>query len=224
MTLILDEETDWTRPPFGRPPPPLEDAGAPDVRDDEYAIMAPILDHGLGVVIEAMTGAGKGPDAIATAILRDHGVQVTPTAVGRYMVHVAVVRRAHRLGNRPAHPELDEAIRARHEELKREAPEDLQRIDRAIALLDDVVQGAPAVLGGADPNIVLRERVKAAKELVVSVGAKYEITKRKLLPEEGGDKQADLVAILQSAYGPAVQLQPKAIEEDPLGLLGKPRS
>lgn len=223
-TLIEDEETDWTRPPFARPPPPLEDPVAPNPDDDELALMAPILDHGLGGVVEALTAAGRAPAVIVETLKRDHGVLVAPAAVGRYMIHVQVVRRARKLGNRPAHPELDAAIRGRHEELAAEAPEDLKRIDKAIGFLDKVVDGDKAIIGEANANIVLRERVKAAEKVVQAVGSKYEITKRKLLPEEGGDKQADLVAILQAAYGPAVQLQPKAIEEDPLGLLGKPRS
>lgn len=220
-TLIDDDETDWVRPPFARPPVVQADEVLPPL-DDEYALLAPILEHGLGAVVEALSQAGRAPAAVAELLLRDHGIQVAPNAVGRYMVHVAVVRKARKLGNRPAHPELDAAITARHEELKREAPEDLQRIDRAIGFLDDVVLNKESAIGGADKNIVLRERVKASKELVNAVAAKYEVTKRKIVPDEGGDKQIDLVAILQGAYGPALQLQPRAVQEDPLGLLGKP--
>lgn len=222
-TLIDDDETDWTRPPFARAPVVQADEVLPPL-DDEYALLAPILDHGLGAVVEALTQAGRAPSVVAEVLLRDHGIQVAPTAVGRYMVHVAVVRKARKLGNRPAHPELDAAITARHEELKREAPEDLQRIDRAIGFLDKVVGGDKEALGGANANIVLRERVKASKELVASVAAKYEVTKRKIVPDENEDKQVDLVAILQGAYGPALQLQPRAVQEDPLGLLGKSRT
>lgn len=216
--MLTDDanDTDWTRPPFRFPPDLPDSAGS-----SEFALLSPILENGLGAVVEVMSGAGRAPAEIAREILQSHGVTVLPSAVSRYMLHVTVVRKARKLGTRPAHPELDAAITERHEELSREAPLDLQRMDRAIAMLEDVVNAKPEMVAGVTTDIVLRERVKAAKELIKAVAGKYEVTKRKLLPDETANSQETIVDILRAAYGPAVQIQPRAMSEDPLGLLGK---
>lgn len=209
-TLIDDDESDWTRPPFWRPPAPVILDGPPTPTDNEFELMRPILDNGLGTIVESLHASQQPVEAIAAALFRDHGVEVAPHAVGRYMLHIQIVRKLHKI-HVPVHPALDAAIVGRQKELADQAPEDLKRIDRAIDFLDRVVRGDPEAIGFADENIVLRERVKASKEVVAGIKSKYEVTKRKLIPEDAG-KVIDLVSILKQAYGPAVQIQPKRPE------------
>jgi len=207
--MILDDETE----------PPTKPHAAPPIPDD-YALIRPILDQRLGPVVDAMTRSGMPPDEIVEVIARDHHATISVLSIERYTHHIKAVRESS--PSQATNAYLDAAIQERHEELVKEAPEDLRRIDTAINFLDQVIQGNAdfigpraettitdtgkvALLSGVPDAIVLKERVNSAKAIGPLIALKYRLTGKRIDGEREQTAQETLEESLKVVYGPTAK-------------------